>query len=157
MDVIRNSPEIGARLLKARLDARMTQEEVVAKIGGCQTIIVNMEKGRNVRYFRYKIKQLAELYGVTEEALLLGVPDTSEDVLAKDGQSYTDIAQAFRHCVSGESCETCPRYGKAGEPGRYKSRFGCSAKLLNDAADALERLAGMRQAIEKLVEQTCRD
>lgn len=157
MDVIRNSPEIGARLREARLDARMKQAEAAAKIGGCQTNIVKMEQGLNVRYFRYRIKQLAELYGVTEEALLLGQPDTSEDVLAKDGQSYTEIAKAFRHCVSGESCETCPRYGKAGEPGHYRSRFGCSAKTLNDAADALERLAGMRQAIEKLVEQTCRD
>jgi transcriptional regulator with XRE-family HTH domain len=157
MDVIRNSPEIGARLREARLEARMKQAEVCEKIGVGQTIISHMEQGRTVRYFRYRVKQLSELYGVTEEALLLGVPDTSEDVLAKDGQSYTEIAKAFRHCVSGESCETCPRYGKAGEPGRYRSRFGCSAKLLNDAADALERLAGMRQAIEKLVEQTCRD
>lgn len=157
MDVIRNSPEIGARLREARLDASMKQHECYEKTGIGQTTIVNMEKGRNVRHFRYRIKQLAELYGVTEEALLLGVPDTSEDVLAKDGQSYTEIAKAFRHCVSGESCETCPRYGKAGEPGGYRSMFGCLAKILNDAADALERLAGMRQAIEKLVEQTCRD
>ena len=157
MEAVRNTPEIGARLREARLDARMTQEEAAAKIDTCQTIIVNMEKGRNVRYFRYRIRQLAELYGVTEEALLLGVPDTSEDVMAKDGQSYTEIAKAFRHCVSGESCETCPRY-VAGEPGHYDGRrFACANKTIAEAADALERLAGMRQAIEKLVEQTCRD
>lgn len=151
MDVIRNSPEIGARLREARLDARLKQDEVCEKTGIGQTTIVNMEKGRNVRYFRYRIKQLAELYGVTEEALLLGVTDTSEDVLAKDGQSYTEIAKAFRHCVSGESCETCPRYEQDGR------RFACMNKTMAEAADALERLAGMRQAIEKLVEQTCRD
>lgn len=157
MEAVRNTPEIGARLLKARLDARMKQEEVCKKIGGCQTLIVNMEKGRSVRYFRYRIKQLSELYGVTEEALLLGRPDTSEDVLAKDGQSYTEIAKAFRHCTSGESCETCPRY-VAGEPGPYDGqRFACANKTIAEAADALERLAGLRQAIEKLVEQTCRD
>lgn len=157
MEAVRNTPEIGARLREARLDARMKQAEAAAKIGGCQTNIVKMEQGHNVRYFRYRIKQLAELYGVTEEALLLGRPDTSEDVLAKDGQSYTEIAKAFRHCVSGESCDTCPRY-VAGEPGRYDGRrFACANKTIAEAADALERLAGMRQAIEKLVEQTCRD
>ena len=157
MEAIRNTPEIGARLRDARLDARMKQYEVCKKIGIGQSTIVNMEKGINVRYFRYRIKQLAELYGVTEEALLQGQPDTSEDVLAKDGQSYTEIAKAFRHCVSVESCETCPRY-VAGEPGRYDGRrFACANKTIAEAADALERLAGLREAIEKLVEHTCRD
>lgn len=157
MEAVRNTPEIGARLLEARIEARMNQQEVAEKIDTSQTTVLNMEKGRSVRYFRYRIKQLSELYCVPEEALLLGRPDTSEDVLAKDGQSYTEIAKAFRHCTSGESCETCPRY-VAGEPGPYDGRrFACANKTIAEAADALERLAGLRQAIEKLVEQTCRD
>lgn len=157
MDVIRNSPEIGARLREARLSAGLCMKDTADKLGVVLSVVSRMEKGNNARYFRYRIKQLAELYGVTEDALLLGVPDTSEDVMAKDGQSYTEIAKAFLHCVSGESCETCPRY-VAGEPGRYDGRrFACANKTIAEAADALERLAGMRQAIEKLVEQTCRD
>lgn len=151
MDVIRNSPEIGARLREARLAAGYCMKDTADKLGVVLSVVSRMEKGNNARYFRYRIKQLAELYGVTEEALLLGRPDTSEDVLVKDGQSYTEIAKAFRHCVSGESCETCPRSSQDGR------RFACMNKTMAEEADALERLAGLRQAIEKLVEQTCRD
>ena len=61
--------ELLERLRAARLEAKLTQEEVAARLGVRQTFVSKLELGER-RIDPVELQELAELYGTTVSDLL---------------------------------------------------------------------------------------